>query len=120
MIRRINHVQITIAQGAEDEARRFYCDVLGLMEIEKPEPLRARGGFWLAVGEQQIHVGVEEGFDRASTKAHVAYEVDEIEACREKLQAYGVEVIESIAIEGYDRFELRDPFGNRIEIMRPR
>ena len=33
----INHVQITIPEGQEQAAREFYCDLLGLKEIEKPD-----------------------------------------------------------------------------------
>ena len=47
-IHRINHVQITVPKGAEAEARAFYCDLLGLREIAKPQSLEGRGGFWLA------------------------------------------------------------------------
>jgi len=52
MIVGIHHVQITVPRGSEAEARQFYCDVLGLREVEKPESLRARGGFWLQVGDR--------------------------------------------------------------------
>jgi ketosteroid isomerase-like protein len=38
----LDHVQIAAPPGCEREARRFYGDVLGLAELEKPEPLRAR------------------------------------------------------------------------------
>ena len=31
-----------------------------------------RGGFWLQVGDMQIHVGVEDDVDRAATRAHLA------------------------------------------------
>ena len=44
---RAQHAQITIPTGTEQEARQFYCDVLGLREIPKPEVLQTRGGFWL-------------------------------------------------------------------------
>lgn len=44
MIRGIHHVQITIPRGAEETARTFYCGVLTLSEIEKPESLKGRGG----------------------------------------------------------------------------
>ena len=30
----VNHVQITIPPGAEDQARAFYCGLLGLSEGE--------------------------------------------------------------------------------------
>jgi catechol 2,3-dioxygenase-like lactoylglutathione lyase family enzyme len=75
MIIGIDHVQITVPANAVEDARVFYCGLLGLREIEKPESLRARGGFWLQVGDRQVHVGIEEGVARQATKAHVAYGV---------------------------------------------
>ena len=117
MIRRLDHVQISIPVGSEDEARRFYCDFLGLPELPKPASLAGRGGFWLQVGESQIHVGVEDGVDRAATRAHVAYEVDDLAAWRTRLAGRGVPLLESVPIPGYDRFECRDPFGNRMELL---
>ncbi|HVU12870.1 MAG TPA: VOC family protein [Phototrophicaceae bacterium] len=118
-IRRINHVQITVPKGAEDQARAFYCGVLGLREIAKPESLAGRGGFWLAIGDQQIHVGTEDGFDRLTTKAHIAYEVENVAAWRQRLEANGAQIGASVPIPGYERFETRDPFGNRIEFIQP-
>lgn len=117
MIRRINHVQITIPPGTEAAARAFYCETLGLPETPKPESLAGRGGFWVAIADQQIHVGVESGFDRLTTKAHIAYEVDDVEFWRERLESAGAVIAQSVPIPGYDRFETRDPFGNRIEII---
>jgi catechol 2,3-dioxygenase-like lactoylglutathione lyase family enzyme len=113
----VDHVQITVARADEGAARGFYCGMLGLVEIEKPEPLRARGGFWLMVGDRQVHVGVEEGVDRSATKAHVAYRVRGLAAWRARLLAAGVQLFESVAIAGYERFEFRDPFGNRVELI---
>ena len=117
---RLNHVQITVPKAAEEQARQFYCGVLGLQEIEKPESLKGRGGFWVQVGMMQLHVSIEEGVDRSTTKAHVAYEVDDLPAWQEKLTATGVKMAESVPIPGYDRFEARDPFGNRIEFLQPK
>lgn len=37
----------------------------------------------------------------------------------ERLAGEGVEIVEAVPIPGYDRFELRDPFGNRIELIEP-
>jgi catechol 2,3-dioxygenase-like lactoylglutathione lyase family enzyme len=117
MILRAHHAQISIPNGSEDEARRFYCGVLGLQEIEKPEPLRARGGFWLQLGSFQIHFGAEDGVDRQATRAHLAYEVDDLALWRQKLEAVGIKAINGTAIPGIDRFEFRDPFGNRVEFL---
>lgn len=114
---RLHHVQITIPAGAEAAARAFYCGVLGLNEIEKPESLRGRGGFWLLAGAAQVHVGVQEGVDRLKTKAHVAYQVTGLDRWRTKLAQHEIAILDSIPIPGYDRFEFRDPFGNRVELI---
>jgi catechol 2,3-dioxygenase-like lactoylglutathione lyase family enzyme len=119
MIQGIDHVQITIPPGEEDAARVFYCGLLGLEEIEKPASLKARGGFWLRVGDRQVHVGVEDGVDRRGTKAHIAYAVSDLGRWREILFARGVVLVDGVPIPGYDRFEFRDPFGNRVEFLQP-
>jgi catechol 2,3-dioxygenase-like lactoylglutathione lyase family enzyme len=117
MISSIHHVQITVPRGAEDAARRFYCDFLGLSEVRKPDSLVSRGGLWLQVGRLQMHIGVEDGIDRKATKAHVAYAVAGLDAWRAKLTAAGIKILEGIPIPGYRRFEFRDPFGNRVEFI---
>ena len=117
MIKGLHHAQITVPEGAEDQARLFYCGVLGLTEAPKPEALAGRGGFWLEVGSQQVHVGTEAGVDRAATKAHLAYEVSDLAYWRQALEARQISVLESVPLPGYDRFEFRDPFGNRVELI---
>ena len=117
MILGIHHVQITVPKGTEDDARSFYCGVLGLAEVPKPEVLAGRGGFWLQVGPQQVHVGTEEGVDRTATKAHLAYEVSDLEHWRQTLEAQSIALLESVPLPGYARFEFRDPFGNRVELI---
>jgi catechol 2,3-dioxygenase-like lactoylglutathione lyase family enzyme len=119
MIVGIDHVQITVSADQVESARAFYCGLLGLREIEKPAALRGRGGFWLQAGDRQVHIGVEEGVDRRATKAHVAYAVVGLAGWRARLAAAGVEILEAVPIPGYDRFEFRDPFGNRVEFIEP-
>ena len=117
MILAIHHAQITIPKGAEEEARAFYCGLLGLNEIPKPDALAGRGGFWLEVGDRQVHVGTEDAIERGTSKAHVAYAVTDIGHWRAVLEKNGVKVLEGIRIPGMDRFEFRDPFGNRVEFL---
>jgi catechol 2,3-dioxygenase-like lactoylglutathione lyase family enzyme len=117
MIKVVHHVQVSIPIGAEDEARSFYCGILGLKEIPKPDSLAGRGGFWLELCGQQVHFGTEDGVERSRSKAHVAYLVDDLAFWRERLIANGRTIIEGIPIPGYDRFEFRDPFGNRVEFL---
>ncbi len=117
MIKAVHHCQISIPIGGEDEARKFYCGILGMTEIPKPDSLAGRGGFWLELNGSQIHFGAEDGVDRTRSKAHVAYLVEDLEEMREKLSAAGCEPKDGIPIPGYDRFEFRDPFGNRVEFL---
>jgi catechol 2,3-dioxygenase-like lactoylglutathione lyase family enzyme len=119
MIIGLHQAQITIPIGAEDQARRFYCDLLGLLEVEKPISLQGRGGFWLQVGDRPVHVGVEDGVDRSATKAHLAHQVTDLADWRTRLEQQGIAILDGIPIPGYVRFEFRDPFGNRIEFIQP-
>ncbi|MBB5354793.1 catechol 2,3-dioxygenase-like lactoylglutathione lyase family enzyme [Anoxybacillus mongoliensis] len=116
VVKRLDHVQICIPIGAEDEARAFYTGVLGFTEIEKPEPLKASGGLWYKVGDIGLHIGVEnrEGY---RSKSHPAFEVENIEAVRRYLEEKGVMTKDEKAILGVDRFSFLDPFHNRIEFL---
>ena len=116
MIIGLHHVQVTIPTGMETEAKKFYCNVLGLSEIEKPEALQRLGGFWIKVGDREVHVGVEADFDRTKTKAHVAYQVQDIDHWRNVLEQHHIEIVEAIPLPNHKRFEFRDPFGNRVEL----
>jgi catechol 2,3-dioxygenase-like lactoylglutathione lyase family enzyme len=117
MILKVHHAQITIPRDAENQAREFYCKLLGLKEIPKPEPLKNRGGFWMKSGDFQIHIGTEDDFDRSQTKAHLAYEVENLDRWRERLEDQGVKIVEGVQIPRFRRFEFRDPFGNRVEFL---
>jgi catechol 2,3-dioxygenase-like lactoylglutathione lyase family enzyme len=119
MILRIHHAQITVPVGCEAKARDFYCRALSLPEVEKPESLRGRRGFWLQIADQQIHVGTEDGVDRSRTKSHIAYQVFDLDEWRTILEREGISITESVPIPGCDRLEFRDPFGNRVELIQP-
>jgi catechol 2,3-dioxygenase-like lactoylglutathione lyase family enzyme len=112
----IDHVQVAAPRGCEEDARAFYGELLGLEEIAKPEPLRARGGVWFRTGTQQLHIGVEEPFAPAR-KAHPALVAADLPALRERLRAAGREVQDDDQIPGVARFYVHDPFGNRLEIV---
>ena len=107
--------------GCEAEARRFYGDLLGLEELEKPSLLDARGGVWFRAGSEQLHVGVADPFVPA-TKAHPALRVGSVEALEhlaEALRKHGCAVswADPDEIPGATRFFVRDPFGNRLELL---
>ena len=89
-VRHLDHVQLAMPVGREDDARAFYQGVLGIPEMVKPAHLAARGGCWFERGQLKVHLGVEKDFTPAR-----------------KAQP----------LEGYDRTYVDDPFGNRIELM---
>jgi len=112
----IDHVQLAAPAGCEPEARRFFGGLLGLEEVEKPEPLRARGGVWFRLGKQQLHVGVEDGFAPAR-KAHPAFAVSRYDELVARLRAAGVAVTDDAAIPNVRRCYVADPWENRIELV---
>jgi catechol 2,3-dioxygenase-like lactoylglutathione lyase family enzyme len=103
----IDHVQLAMPPGGEDEATAFYEGLLGLPRVPKPEHLAARGGCWFEAAGAKVHLGVEDGF-RPARKAHPALLVDDLEDLCARLAAAGHEVR-----DGY----VDDPFGNRIELV---
>jgi catechol 2,3-dioxygenase-like lactoylglutathione lyase family enzyme len=114
----VDHVQIAAPAGCEEAARRFFVDLFGLHEVQKPEPLRGRGGVWFQVGPQQLHVGVEEHFE-AAHKAHPALRVDPetLDVLADRLDAAGVKVLWDDDLPNTRRFYTEDPWGNRIELL---
>jgi catechol 2,3-dioxygenase-like lactoylglutathione lyase family enzyme len=113
--KRLDHVQLCIPPGAEDKARAFYGGLLGLKEIEKPEVLRANGGMWFEIADIQLHISVEA--NQSKSKRHPAFEVEDIEAIKNYLEAHGVRTRDDVAPAGTKRFSFFDPFDNRIELL---
>jgi len=49
----LDHVQLAAPPGAEEQARRFYGEILGLQEIPKPEKLQAVEGSGFAAADRR-------------------------------------------------------------------
>ena len=112
----IDHVQLSMPPGGEDEARRFYVGILGLREIPKPPELAGHGGCWFVGANAAIHLSREDGFS-PHAKAHPALVIRDLAAAREVLVAAGVAIEEDEARLPVSRCYVRDPFGNRIELV---
>jgi catechol 2,3-dioxygenase-like lactoylglutathione lyase family enzyme len=114
----VDHVQLAGPIGCEEEARHFYRDVLGWMEIPKPESLRKYGGVWFQCGNHQVHIGIQEDFVPAK-KAHPAFQVSNLAVLKEHLLRQLIQPIDDNdrAGEGIARCYLSDPFGNRLEFI---
>ena len=112
----LDHVQLAMPPGKEAEARQFYGDLLGLLEVEKPEPLAAHGGCWFEGPGTSVHLGVQDNFVPAR-KAHPAFRVVNLEHLISILAAAGVPVRRDESWPGVRRFYAADPFGNRLEFI---
>lgn len=112
----IDHVQLAAPKGSEDIAKRFFGEILGFQEVEKPEVLKKRGGVWFQFGNYQIHIGIEEPFAPAK-KAHPAFQVENLGALKTHLMKHEVNFIVDTDLPGANRIYVNDPFGNRIEIL---
>jgi len=76
---KLSHINVTMPKGCEDSARAFYIGLLGLREIPKPEPLRARGGVWFEAGDLDIHVSVEDNRNGPDKYRHIGLECTDVE-----------------------------------------
>lgn len=111
----IDHVQLAVPIGGEDQAREFYQGLLGFDEIEKPELLKKKW-VWFQAGNVHIHIGVEDSFVPAK-KAHPAFRVKNIEAMKKYLTRSDIACKVDVRLPGANRFYVTDPFGNRLEFL---
>jgi catechol 2,3-dioxygenase-like lactoylglutathione lyase family enzyme len=112
----IDHVQLAMPAGKEDIARKFFRDLLGMMEIPKPSELAKRGGCWFQSGAVQIHIGVDRDFHPAA-KAHPALRCRNYAGLVARLKEAGVIVRDDMELPGTTRCHVLDPWGNRIELI---
>jgi catechol 2,3-dioxygenase-like lactoylglutathione lyase family enzyme len=112
----IDHVQLAMPVGKENQARTFYQNLLGMKEVAKPAELAKRGGCWFESGSVQIHLAGEDDF-RPAKKAHPALRASDYAMLLLRLRQAGVEVVEPNDIPGVRRCHVHDPFGNRIELI---
>ena len=102
-----------------DRARRFYSDVVGLRDGERP-PF-GRPGAWMYLGEQAV-VHISTSRTPASRKSdafdHVAFRAQGLDETRARLRAHGVH-FQEFAVPENDLHQVffRDPDGTEIELI---
>lgn len=109
----IDHCSVLITDV--ERSRIFYRDLLGLKEIPKPKTFDFTV-IWFDLGNQHIHLLLKDKADTISPR-HFALRVADVCAWRGYCQHHGVATEETTLIPGADRFFIRDPDGNRIEII---
>lgn len=113
----LNHVNIRVSKAVEEATKHFYTQIVGLAEIEKPGESKKRGGAWFACGAVQLHLSISDGEGNDASKRHICYLVADLAAAEIQFRNADVEVIpDDMPIAGWQRFYVRDPGGNLLEI----
>jgi catechol 2,3-dioxygenase-like lactoylglutathione lyase family enzyme len=109
----LDHCSVVITDV--ERSRRFYRDLLGLAEINKPRTFDFVV-LWFQIGDQTLHLLLKDKADSISPR-HFALQVEDVAAARAYFRQRGIPVAETTPIPGADRFFIADPDGNRIEII---
>lgn len=117
-ISELHHVSIVVSDTTR--ALAFYRDVLGLANVARPD--LGYPGAWIEVGGRQLHLLELPNPDPAEGRPphvgrdrHMAFLVDDLAACAERLERAGRPYTRSRS--GRAALFCRDPDGNGIEII---
>jgi catechol 2,3-dioxygenase-like lactoylglutathione lyase family enzyme len=113
---RLQHVGITMPPKSVELARSFYGGLLELQELHASERALVYG-----LGRQgglELHVIAGAAAD-ATAQHHFALEVDDLEGVHARLADGGQAIQPARPVGGRERFFVRDPFGNLIELVTP-
>jgi catechol 2,3-dioxygenase-like lactoylglutathione lyase family enzyme len=109
----IDHCSVIITDVAR--SRAFYGGVLGLKEIPAPKEFDFVA-IWYDLGGTYLHLLLKPQPDTISPR-HVCLLTPDAKGARSVLTRLGVPIEETVKIAAADRFFVRDPDGNRIEIL---
>ncbi|HXT34598.1 MAG TPA: VOC family protein [Chloroflexota bacterium] len=118
---RLHHVFHTVPAARVGELRHFYSELLGLPEIAKSSALRDMDVVWFAVGDDHLHFGLDDSWDRGHPAHHIALWYEDVRPVLDRLRAAGLEVNELASFPDYRyrRLYTDDPFGRRVELVTP-
>ena len=117
-IQAFDHVAVEVRNLVE--AAGFYGEVLGLSPLVAPKAAVDRGICWFALPEGKMLHLVENENATPARVGHLALRVDDVDEWRAYLKALKI-ADEPPTVQLYgsvDRIFLRDPSGNRIELLR--
>ena len=111
-----------------EKTRAFYCDLLGMEQIERPD--FSFPGLWFRAGNTQIHVNLE-GEDAGTAGQgeftgnhpaqgqHLAFEVDDAAEAATHIESLGIEIVAGpfLRPDGPLQFYIYDPDGYLIELF---
>lgn len=117
-IQALDHVALEVI--SLPEAAAFYGTVLGLSPLVAPKAAIDRGICWFALPEGKMLHLVENPQATPARVGHLALRVDSVEEWRAYLKELRIaDEPPTVALYGtVDRLFIRDPSGNRIELLR--
>ena len=126
-VRGIDHVTIVV----EDlqRSREFYRDLLGMIEIERPD--FGFPGYWFQAGQTQVHLielqdgssapggGIDPDQVGAGLTHHFAFEVENARSAFEVLESAGIRIQGGPAVrpDGCTQVWFYDPDGHCVEVF---
>ena len=108
---RLTHVNVRVEKL--EDAVRFYTRVMGLEPIPRAD--ETGRGAWFRLGATEVHLA-EDSTPQPRSKRHFAVEVADLAEARRTAAEQGAEIDKEEA----GRFWMRDPSGNRIEVVQSR
>lgn len=113
-----NYLHAAILVSDLEKAEHFYGNVLGLPKVDRQ--LKYPGA-WYQIGNTQIHLildaTISSGLHNAEKwgrNRHVAFAVDDLQAAKERLKTYGLDV--QMSASGRAALFIHDPDGNVVEL----
>ena len=117
MVTVLHHVNVTVPSELEEKTKAFYGSVLGLKQVPKPAAARQTGA-WYQIGDNQLHLSVEDVQPGSLSSRHVCFNVSSLAETEKRFRDAGVEITtDPRPIPGTQRFYVRDPGGNQLEIV---
>jgi catechol 2,3-dioxygenase-like lactoylglutathione lyase family enzyme len=117
MVTALHHVNVTVPPELEEATKHFYGSVLGLEQVPKPAAARPTGA-WYQIGYNQLHLSVDDEQRGPLSSRHICFNVSDLGDTEKRFRDAGFEIIpDPRPIPGTQRFYVRDPGGNQLEIV---
>jgi catechol 2,3-dioxygenase-like lactoylglutathione lyase family enzyme len=118
MVVKLQHVSLPIPPESHADVRAFYASVLGLQEIPIPASIAHLKVLWFRAGEGDLELHfLQDSLPNPEEGRHVGLVVDDLAACKRRLDEAGYHPYETVPIPHRPRFFCRDPFGNLLEFL---
>lgn len=127
-VKTLDHVTLVVKDL--EASRAFYCDLLGMQQVERPG--FQFDGRWFQAGNTQIHLILEHptsgpagestaDLEKSSRNRHFAFEVDDGDEAARHLQDAGVPILSGPKHrpDGAVQVFITDPDGHVVELCSP-